>query len=581
MATAAGNILLTLQTKATQGGFTDLVSFGTIVAKAAAQVEKLASASIEYSRQSKVLAGDISQAEKVTKGLVDTTSLMAHRNKLAAATIDVTADQFAKLTKFAAAQAQVMGEDVEPAVARFMKSLTSGRTTALKQFGIELKESGTVADTFAGVMEHVTGKVDDMHVEIRDPKDAWFKFQNNLGTAAGELFIFGGKFTALDTIMQAANDTLEEFISTLQTLERIGGSFEGFIFSLVEDVVAPGGFIENEKLFKQLQKLGEQQRVQDYKDQQKKNAARRKKREEDEKAAAIQRKKKKKPPRRGKGKSKKTDDEMSFVFDIITGEAVEAGVRDEQLEKEMALSRLGVSDINLKTIDERLLELEEMDETSRERMFQSELDQSEKEKQLQMERHEFLMINSQEYRDEELKRQEEFAKQQEEIERNLRHSRIMGAAQMFGDLSALADIHNRKAFNIGKTAMVTEATLSAIVSAEKAWQRGMEVPFIGFALAPLYTAASIAASAVRIGKIASMQYKGGGGGSASPGKLSVSGGGAPTAAPAPTTATAIGEQRTQTINVRLDSDAILTAIINQGKERDIAGDETIEIKQAS
>lgn len=635
MATAVGKILLTLQTKATQGGFTDLLSFGTIFGKVARKIKEHINDVIEFNRQYDVLAGSIRGADKVSKGLVDTTNLMTQRNALHAAGLKVTAEEFEKLTKFAAAQAQVMGKDVDPAFTQFFASLTSGRTTALKKFGLELKETSTVSKTFAAVMEQVTERVDEMHVEVRDPKDAWFAFKNNVGTSIGLIVGLQGEMGVLNDVFTEVNSTLGDFNIALEDAEKVGVNFRDFAVSFLADMWE--GFNRTTGLFDeltaQIMAVDEALRLRQYNV----GAFRRKKidllkeRKQlkadiaalDRAAAAKARvaaAKAAAKPTKGKGRRRGPEDISAFTLEetelldlesMMTGgitdedilqagflaefigrnvaEAYARGLKEgfrtvgkvelpfglggPLLPGEEAAAGLGIEDIREKTFEEKMNVIKEeraeefaLEVEHKDLLFEMEFEASERSKQLQEEKHLWLLANS-----------EEYAEKQREINMAERHDRVHSVGRMFGDLSTLMEVENKKAWNIGKSMMLSEAILSSIVSAEKAWQRGMEIPFAGMVLAPLFSTASLAASAIRIAAISAMEYKGGAKGAAG-GKMSVSSG---TSNLLGNGAQGAGNQRPQIINVRLGADTLISALINEGKERDRAGVETIEIKGAA
>jgi hypothetical protein len=525
----------------------------------------------DYSRQSKQLTIDISGAEKATKGLVDTSTIMSSANKLNAAGINLTAKQFEKLNKFAASQAQVMGEKVEPAVNRFFKSLTSGRTTALKQFGIDLKESGTVSETFAGVMKHVEKNVGSATVKVELLGDRVFALENNLSTAASEVIDFAGTFEPLNVVMDETNKLLETFIADLRELKTLGGTMEGFIAEMVIGVSSAFGFGDSD-FVKDLEAAQKAELVGGFVEQQSKRR--------DEK-----KKKKPKKPKKPKGPKRKieTDDKMTFVFDIISGEQVEEEELKEKIERQNALAIAGVDDLIL-TIDERMQQLQikdrelsvvTLEQTNarldqlgllREEKWAQELEQADREKLIQEEKHIWLLENSREY-----------AEEQKKIDDALFQSRIMDASSAFGDLAALQDVENRKAFKVGKAAALASAGLAGGIAVSQAFARGLEVPFVGWLLGPIYAAAAATQVGVQLANIAKMQYKGAGGTSAA------SAGTAPTTgAPAPELGTAqgtgSGERGPQIINVQLGADTLMSALINESKDRDRGGFETILLK---
>jgi hypothetical protein len=602
MATAASNILLTLQTKATKGGFADLLSFGTILSKVTNFVLDAGKAAEEYSRQSSKLTLDITAADKATKGLVDTTQLMKNANQAVAAGLPMNSKDFEDFNKVIASTAQAMGKDVTQAVDQAMGALARGRTSTLKEFGIDVKAGTTNAETFARVMEQVREKVDGAKVEVEFLGDRMFILENNLGTATSEMIKFAGTFEPLNVVLDKTNELMETFIDDLKELQTLGGTMEGFIAEMVIGVSSAIGFGDSD-FVKDLEAAQKAELLGGFVEKQS---------EEREKKKKKKPKKPKKP--RGKKKPEKTDDEMTFVYDIISGEPIEENELQDKIERQKQLAVAGIDDLIL-TLDERMNQLEVQDRalsvvtldqtekrldalglmedekfleqldkkrTAQEEEFaltvehkdavwQLELDQKDREKELAEEHKAWMIAHD-----------EEFAEEQRKIDKAKFDARIMDAAGAFGNLSALQDTENKKAFKVGKAAALASASLAGAISISNALARGLEVPFVGWILGPLYAAAMGVQTAVNLANIAKMQYKGGG-------KAS----GISTAPPNTSGATAganlLGDgsgaggsdQRPQIINVRLDSDTLLSAVINQSHERDRSGQETIEIKQAS
>ncbi len=91
---------------------------------------------------------------------------------------------------------------------------------------------------------------------------------------------------------------------------------------------------------------------------------------------------------------------------------------------------------------------------------------------------------------------------------------------------------------VGKAMAVISATISTITSAQKAFERGMEIPYVGPVLAPIYAGLAVATGVANVQKILSVEVPGasGGGGSVS----------APSAPIAPTqTSTALNAKSIQ------------------------------------
>lgn len=101
-----------------------------------------------------------------------------------------------------------------------------------------------------------------------------------------------------------------------------------------------------------------------------------------------------------------------------------------------------------------------------------------------------------------------------EAEKRLKEQRnaiILAAGKQFlSDLSTLTQSENRKAFEVGKAAAIAQAGVSAILGAQQAFTSLSLIPFVGPALGVAAAAAALAAGAINIQKIRSIQFGGGG-----------------------------------------------------------------------
>lgn len=96
-------------------------------------------------------------------------------------------------------------------------------------------------------------------------------------------------------------------------------------------------------------------------------------------------------------------------------------------------------------------------------------------------------------------------------------AREAATSQMFSDLSSLMNSESRKMFNIGKAAAISEAVISTISSAQKAFESLAGIPIIGPSLGAAAAGAAIAAGTARVSAIRSRQFSSSGGVSAGAG----------------------------------------------------------------
>lgn len=100
------------------------------------------------------------------------------------------------------------------------------------------------------------------------------------------------------------------------------------------------------------------------------------------------------------------------------------------------------------------------------------------------------------------------------------------SSRILGDLSSLMVVHNRRAFELGKAAAVSETVVNTIRAAQGAYAALAPIPIVGPALGIAAAAAATAAGLARVSQIESQSFGGGAG-------ISAGGGGAAVGASAP------------------------------------------------
>jgi hypothetical protein len=603
--TANGNILLTLKAKAESGSFQDLAAFGGFIKEIGKFLLDAVGEAEEFSKQLEHLKVDISGADKATKGLVDTTQLMANANKLSAAGLSVTAKEYESLNKFVVATAQSMGKDATQATTQFMRALATGRTTTLKEFGIDVKAGKTNLETFGKVMNVVTERSKNMEVRIERTSDRIFIFKNHAGTAAGQLWKMAGNIEIVDVALNKLNKTMGEFSKALAETEDVGANLGDFFISMLEDLLkgmkVAADFITKNDRFKyvltavgpllgpaglalsalvntdaggawidtavnelmgladvgmnKLSTWAQQRRDRAFAGA---SAARKASTQRAEQMAAGAAGA---APRATAGGRRRG------------GGGRAAGITDDDL--------LGAAGDEAFLADPLAgLESEELQEEK----WQRQLEQKEREKQLQQEHHVWLLENSHEYAMEQFRIEQEAAEQSAQIEEQRQAARrkrlIGGATQTLGDLSSLMQTENKRMFNIGKAAAIANTTIQGILGAQEAFTSLASIPIVGPILGGLAASAALVAMGVNISKIQKTKFGGGGSAGGTSSAFSSIGTG-PTVAtpPPPRIEPPTGEGGTTEITVMLDSDVLLSSQMRAAEERDQSGLKTFVIRQ--
>lgn len=92
-----------------------------------------------------------------------------------------------------------------------------------------------------------------------------------------------------------------------------------------------------------------------------------------------------------------------------------------------------------------------------------------------------------------------------EIERQIQ---LDASKSFFDDLGTIASAFGKKGAKVAKAAAIATTTIDTYTNATKAYQRGLEIPYVGFALGPVFAATAVAAGMANIAKINSTDYSG-------------------------------------------------------------------------
>ena len=169
----------------------------------------------EFERQAGIMnrfSGDVSEAARRTNGLITQIDLMTAQSRASAAGLELTSSQFATLSVRAAEFAAQTGGDATESLNRLMQALATGRSGALREYGVELEgitdmaekqdsairqltrgyeDSESSADTLGGMLQVLTNRMEDTQTEmIQAVNDSGLleRGMESLSTAAGVLF---------------------------------------------------------------------------------------------------------------------------------------------------------------------------------------------------------------------------------------------------------------------------------------------------------------------------------------------------------------------------------------------------------
>lgn len=578
-----------------------MVAAGAVVAAAA--MVKLWKAADEYGDALANVTTDMSKYNLETKGLIDTTTGLQQANKLQIAGLKATAEQMASLGKAAIVMSRATGVDATEAFKQLTDGISKGSTRAIRQFGIDVSESGTQVQKMTEMVEGINQKFKHMKIEIEDIGELFSALGNNIGTFTSQSVINIGKLAgSLPGLGGALNGINDHLTKATSLWEETGGKMwemDNLLNQLQISInLASGAWSGNSEAVKQAAlDYGNLHRVMAGYEQSKKDAAAASPTSGDNRpevltqydpytGAEIQ------PlvtwvPNTG------TDDEtlpslpahqasQKYLDYDMTAESTGgkggggprpaptyelSGSERSQLFGAMLAPNLGMDmEADRELAQTQQTEWEKIvEEDRRNRLAENhdytwnlELEAAEAEKQLQAEKHEWMLANS-----------EEYAAAQRAITLDTAMEYTEGVGQIFANLGSLMETKSKKAFAVGKAAAIASAVISTALAAVQAFTSFTSLPIVGVPLGIAAAAAAVAAGAVQIAKIKATTFEGGSSSSTSSFTASMpsaSGG----SYPADTSAGGSGDGTPIQINIKIGDESfgdVMTRINDKRSQR--------------
>ena len=192
------------------------------VQAAFAAISKLADAvkgaADEFERQAGIMNrfnGDISEAARRTNGLVSQLDLMAAQNRVAASGLQLTGEQFATLSVRASEMAAATGGDATEGINRLMQAIATGRTGALREYGVDL--------------EGITDMTEKQEEAIRQLTEGYEDAESSADT-------FGGMLAVLETRMEDAKTEMIAAANDSGLLEQAMDSLSGATAAFTDEL---------------------------------------------------------------------------------------------------------------------------------------------------------------------------------------------------------------------------------------------------------------------------------------------------------------------------------------------------------
>jgi len=158
---------------------------------------------------------DVSAADKVTKGLIDTTELYKNAIKLQEAQLNLTAKQYKDIAVLATDFAQKTGGDATEAMGKLTEAIIKGGGESLQNFGIKLKNTSDLASAQSEALTKLAERAEGVTIKIQNTTEAISAFGNNLGTLTGAIWKTIPASDSLTKSFNNLNDSFGEFNNLL------------------------------------------------------------------------------------------------------------------------------------------------------------------------------------------------------------------------------------------------------------------------------------------------------------------------------------------------------------------------------
>jgi hypothetical protein len=509
------NIIFRIGSKLGPGGFASLKAgidmLGSMLKNVKDNIKELDQFAQAWQRANKQA---VLMADTAAAGLIDTGAIIKQHNALMRSGVKLTDEQFKTIAVRTVELAQATGEDATAAFERLTKSIQTGSTRALREYGVDLKTSGTLTDRQNEAVKQLTKGFEGMTVSAETTSERLFALENNLGTfqgllwdatASNETFAnaldsINGALGEFNTMLAESPQAMNEFILSAENLKAVFSEVGNVI---VESVMSP--FVEIEKWINEKMGITGAGVLEQWVQELQRTYADISRNVWEQQITAVDAEREARAEAgvgggrfirpsgggRGGGGGGITDD------DLISG----FGERDAQIAEEAAFFEelFAVSEeARLREAEAEQARIEQSTEWQTE--YFAFLDELEEEASFKKENRFALMIGAERKYIEASKKQWDSGLQGK--------AELMG--QFFGSVSQLMNTESEKLFNIGKAAAIAEGLVNTFLGAIKAVQSFSGLGPWGVAAGWVAAAAITTAGLANVKRISQQQFKGGG-----------------------------------------------------------------------
>jgi hypothetical protein len=220
----------TAASKAIAGVTKNTMAMAAAFAGATVGINKLYNSAVELDKLLQSLDTDMSDLNKRTGGLIDTSDSFRGAIAMQEAGLRLTAEQMGAIGVAAADMNKRLGGGPEGATTQYnklVKAIIQGRETGLVPFGIELSQTADKSMAASEAIQALTNKYAGVSAKAETAKEKSFAFNNSLGTVAASEF--NGMLDRMNDVMFDAGGILDGLTEKMSDYEADIVATEGAI----------------------------------------------------------------------------------------------------------------------------------------------------------------------------------------------------------------------------------------------------------------------------------------------------------------------------------------------------------------
>ncbi len=238
---AAADVVFNIGTVGAKAAMLDITNVTNKIKDLGKVIREAVDSSQKFQQVADALTTDLSGFDAATGGLIDTLGGMEQANKMVTAGVKFTSEQYKILGQKAVVVARETGQDINTVFNSITKEISKGGGRFLKQIGIDMQSlvstTAPLADRQRIALEQVTAGFEDMGITADTVNEKMFAFHNTLGTLADQMVA-----PAFDSFLDWVGDA-DSGVGSLQlSLDFLSESIASSDGALADWMVTAEGF---------------------------------------------------------------------------------------------------------------------------------------------------------------------------------------------------------------------------------------------------------------------------------------------------------------------------------------------------